>query len=139
MTQIQTVFNADALARIRVGVFGLAGLVCASYSVLAIAGDTPNPMQPWLPIVAGVAAAIVLWLSAFAAGQHNADRAFDELYHLEWSKAVRFSYWFAVALYPIFGAFLALGWVSGSTAFAAMGTATGAAPLLSFCIITLRG
>ena len=139
MTQTQSIFNAETLARIRIGVFGLTGLVCAVYSVLAIAGDIPNPMPAWLPAVFGVAAAIVLWISAFAAGQRNADMAFDELYHIEWGRALKIAYWFAVALYPIFGILLYQGWVSHSTAFAAMGTAIGAMPLLSYCIINLRG
>ena len=131
--------NADILARIRIAVFGGAGLVCASYSILALATGTPDPMSPWLPGVFGIAAATVMWISAMAAGLHEAGIAHDELYKLEWGLAVKFSYWFAIGLYPVFGVFLALGWVSPTTAFAAMGTATGAAPLLSFCIINLRG
>lgn len=131
--------NADMIARIRIGVFGMAGLACASYSVLALVTDTPNPISPWLPGASGVAAGVVMWLSAMAAGRRNARIAHDELYKLEWGRAIKFSYWFAVALYPLFGIFMALGWVSPITTFAAMGTATGAAPLLSFCMINLRG
>lgn len=129
----------DTLAQIRIAVFALAGLVCASYSMLAFASDTPNPMSPWLPGVFGAAAGIVMWLSAKMAGQRNAGIAHDELYKLEWGQAVKFSYWFAIALYPLFGVFLTLGWIAPITAFASMGTASGAAPMLAFCVINLRG
>lgn len=74
-----------------------------------------------------------------AAGRRNSGIAHDELYKLEWGRAIKFSFWFAIALYPLFGIFMVLGWVSSTTAFAAMGTASGAAPLLTFCIINLRG
>lgn len=131
--------NADTLSRIRITVFGLAGLVCAAYSVLAIIGDTPRPISPWLPGASGIAAGIVMWSSAFLAGRRNAGIAHDELYRLEWGQAVKFSYWFAVALYPLFGILMVTGVVTASTSFAAMGTATGAAPMLSFCVINLRG
>lgn len=131
--------NATTLSNIRLGVFGIAGLVCASYSVLAFVGGTPQPFSPWLPGAAGTAAGIVMWLSAMAAGKRNAGIAHDELYQLEWSQAVKFSYWFAIALYPLFGIFMALGWVTPVVAFAAMGTAAGSAPLLSFCVLNLRG
>jgi len=134
-----TAMNADMLARIRIVVFALAGLICATYSILALATDTPNPISPWLPVASGMAAGLAMWISAMAAGQRNAGIAHDELYNLEWGRAIKFSYWFAIALYPLFGIFMALGWVSSTTAFAAMGTASGAAPLLTFCIINLRG
>ena len=130
--------NADILSKVRFFGFAATGLVCASYSLGALATNTPNPMAPWLPAVAGFAAAAIIWLSAFSAGQRTADIAFDEFYHIEWSRSVRFAYWFAILLYPIFAAPLALGWISSVTAFAAMGTASGAAPLLAFCVITLR-
>jgi hypothetical protein len=131
--------NADMLARIRIALFGMAGLVCATYSILSLVTDTPNPISPWLPGASGMAAGIAMWISAAAAGRHNASIAHDELYKLEWGRAIKFSYWFAIALYPLFGILMALGWVSPTTTFAAMGTASGAAPLLSFCIINLRG
>ena len=131
--------TANTLGWIRIAVFGFAGLVCASYSVLVLLTGTPNPISPWLPGVSGVAAAIIIWLSAIVAGRREASIAHDELYKLEWGFAIRLSYWFAIVLYPLFGVLMALGLVSSESAFAAMGTATGAAPLLSFCIINLRG
>lgn len=130
--------NADTLAKIRLFGFGCAGIICAVYSVAALATNTSNPMSPWLPGVSGFAAGALIWISAFAAGRRVAGIAHDELYQIEWSKAVRFSYWFAILLYPLFGVMLANGWIAQGTAFASMGTATGAAPMLAFCIITLR-
>lgn len=131
--------DAETLARIRILAFGSAGLICAAYSILALVTDTPNLISPWLPGVSGAVAALVMWSSAIFAGRHVAGIAHDELYKLEWGRAIKFSYWFAIALYPLFGLFMTLNWVSPTTTFAAMGTATGAAPMLSFCVINLRG
>ena len=43
-----TEMNADMLSRIRILVFALAGLICATYSILALATNTANPISPWL-------------------------------------------------------------------------------------------
>jgi hypothetical protein len=109
--------NVETLSKIRLFGFAVAGLVCAGYSLAALASNSPDPFAPWLPAVSGVAAAAIIWVSALSAG---------------------FAYWFAILLYPIFAVLMALGWVSSPTAFASMGTASGAAPLLAFCFITLR-
>ena len=126
------------LARIRITVFGLAGLVCLSYSALALAGNTPRPFSPWLPGASGFAAGVLIWLSAISARPRAAGMAHDELFWAEWGTAVKFSYWFSIALYPLFGVFMAMGWIEPSTSIAAMGTAAGAAPMLAFCAINLR-
>jgi hypothetical protein len=77
-------------------------------------------------------------MSAISAGRRTAGAAFDEFYQIEWSRAQQFAYWFAILLYSVFAVFLSFGWISPVTAFATMGTATGAAPMLAFCAITLR-
>ncbi|WP_293447542.1 hypothetical protein [Planktotalea sp.] len=69
--------NTDTLTKIRFFGFAAAGLVCASYSVAALATNTPNPMSPWLPGIAGFAAAALIWVSAISAGRRTADAAFD--------------------------------------------------------------
>lgn len=130
--------NVETLSKISLFGFAVAGLVCAGYSLAALASNSPDPFAPWLPAVSGVAAAAIIWVSALSAGDSKADAAFDEFYKIEWRKAVGFAYWFAILLYPIFAVLMALGWVSSPTAFASMGTASGAAPLLAFCFITLR-
>jgi hypothetical protein len=130
--------NTETLSKIRIVVFGLAGLVCASYSVLALMGNTPRPFSPWLPGASGFAAGLVMWLSAISAGPRVAGMAHDELFWVEWGQAVKFSYWLSIALYPLFGIFMALGWIEPSTSIAAMGTAAGAAPMLAYCILNLR-
>lgn len=130
--------HAEVLSKIRLCGFAGAGLICAIYSLAALALNVPNPMSPWLPGVAGCAAGALIWISALSAGKSSATAAFDEFYLIEWNRAVRFAYWFAILLYPLFALLLSLGWISSSTAFAAMGTATGAAPMLAFCVITLR-
>lgn len=130
--------NTETLSKIRLFGFAGAGLVCAVYSLGALATNTPDPIYRWLPAIAGLAAAALIWFSAFSAGRRTSDAAFDELYKIEWSRAVRFGYWFAILLYPVFAVPLSLGLISPVTAFASMGTASGAAPLLAFCYITLR-
>jgi hypothetical protein len=127
--------NTDTLARIRFVGFAATGLICASYSVMSLATNTPNPMSPWLP---GLAAGALIWMSAISAGRRTAGAAFDEFYQIEWSRAQQFAYWFAILLYSVFAVFLSFGWISPVTAFATMGTATGAALMLAFCAITLR-
>lgn len=79
-----------------------------------------------------------MWVSSAVADGRAAGIAHDELFWVEWGHAVKFSYWFAIAMYPLFGILMALDLVSISTSLAAMGTASGAAPLLTFCLITLR-
>ena len=44
-----------------------------------------------------------------AAGRRSSGIAHDELYKLEWGRAIKFSYWFAIVLYPLFCIFLVLG------------------------------
>ncbi|MGB7317854.1 MAG: hypothetical protein WBC85_07795, partial [Planktotalea sp.] len=101
--------------------------------------DTPQPFSPWLPGATGISAAIVISLSAFAAGARNTGIAMDELYRLEWGRAVQFSYWLGLVLFIVASFAVARGWVGQSTGIAAFGTAYGASPLLLFCVITLRG
>jgi len=131
--------NADFLSKLRIAVLGSAGLICLAYAVLSVTWNTPQPFSPWLPGAAGVAAGATMWLCASYAGKRAAGAAYDELYQLEWGQALKISYWIAIALYPIFAIVLNFSELSGSTIFAAMGTATGAAPMLVYCIINLRG
>lgn len=131
--------SADTLARIRFVVLGLAGLTCAAYSALAVLWDTPQPFSPWAPGVAGSLAAVVIWISAVAAGARNAGIAMDELYQAEWARAVQFAYWAGIALFILAAILIGRGVVGQSTGFAAFGTAYGAMPLLAFCALNARG
>ncbi|MEM9579846.1 MAG: hypothetical protein AAF891_04105, partial [Pseudomonadota bacterium] len=76
-------------------IFLISGCVLASYGLLALLWNTPRPFWVWLPTVAGISGAAILWLTAIKSGRKVAGATFDELYALEWSRAVRFSYWFA--------------------------------------------
>lgn len=131
--------TTDQLSKFRFALFLITGLVTASYGVLALLWNTPQPFWMWLPAICGIAAWAMIWIYAIRAGKKIQHATFDELFLLEWSQAVRFAYWFAIALYPVFGLFLVFGNLADGVAFASMGTLTGAAPLLAFCVISLRG
>ncbi|MEM1065594.1 MAG: hypothetical protein AAF771_16830 [Pseudomonadota bacterium] len=131
--------TSDTIATIRLIALSATGLVCLAYALFALALGRPDPFSPWIPLGIGVFAAATIALTAFAAGDDAAEIATDELYFAESHRAQRIGYWIAVALYPAFGVALGSGWVSYPVAFAAMGTLTGAAFLLSFAILNLRG
>ena len=130
--------NADTLARIRLVVLGLAGAICAAYAQLAVLWNTPQPFTVWGPAAAGITASVVIWVSAFVAGERNTGIAMDELYKREWGLSVQFSYWFGIVLFILAAVAVAKGMISQSTGVAAFGTAYGASPMLAFCIISLR-
>ncbi|MGH1576964.1 hypothetical protein [Planktotalea sp.] len=131
--------KAQTLTNVRLIVLGIAGLVCASYSGLAILWDNPQPFSPWLPGIAGVFAAIVITLSAILAGPRNTQIAMDELYRAEWGKAVQISYWIGILLFIAGAVAITRDWISPAAGIAAAGTAYGASPMLLFCLISLRG
>ena len=54
-------------------------------------------------------------------------------------RAEAHAFWIALMLYPIFGGLMAMGAVALHTAFAAMGTLTGAAYLLLFTYYDAMG
>lgn len=131
--------SADTLVRVRNILMALAGLVTATYSICAWALDTPRPFPWWLPAAAGISAAVAIWVSAFAAGRRNADMAMDELFQLEWGKALQISYWLGIAFFIIGAIAISRDWVGSATAVASLGTAYGAAPMLIFTYFNLRG
>ena len=130
--------NADQLSRLRFVVFLCVGLIICGYGVLALILGRPDPIWPWISTVAGVGAGALIYLSAVRSGKKVAGASFDELFDVEWRRALNLSYWVAIALYPLFVLPLAMGLLSSVTAFAAMGTLSGGAPMLLFCLITLR-
>lgn len=106
--------------------------------MLALILVRPDLIWPWIPTVAGVGAGALIYLSAVRYDEEVAGVSFDELFDLEWQRAVSWSYWIAIAMYPFFTVHLATGMLNSQTAFAAMGTLSGGAPLLLYCFITLR-
>ncbi|MFK7791079.1 MAG: hypothetical protein AB8B88_00265 [Devosiaceae bacterium] len=131
--------SADQLSTIRMLFLGFTGLVCALYAGLAVLWSDPSPFSPWLPGLCGLGSAIIITLTARAAGDKSAEMAFDEGYMADSHKAQRYAYWIAVFLYPAFAVPLSLNWISWPVGFAAMGTLTGAAFLLLFVWFDLQG
>jgi len=131
--------SASSLSRVRLIGLALTGLVCLAFGASALILARPDPFSPWIPVAVGLGAALTIALSAFAAGNRNAEIATDELYFSESRRAQIIGFWVAVLMYPVFG--LAIGYelISYSVAFSAMGTFTAAAFLLSFSILNARG
>ena len=130
--------TVDQLSRLRFVVFLLAGAIISGYGVLALLFGRPDPIWPWIPTIAGISAVVIIFTSAVRSGDKVSGASFDELFVVEWRRAVSLSYWIAIAMYPLFALPLALGWISSLTAFAAMGTLSGGAPMLLYCFITAR-
>ena len=127
------------LTRIRQIALGATGVACLSYAVLALALGRPDPMPGWIPGAFGILAGVIITATHLLAGKRAARAANDELQRAENRRALAISYWVALALYPLFGLLLALGYLTYPTAFAAMGTLTGAAYLLLTTAFDLRG
>lgn len=130
--------TVDQLSRLRFVIFLIAGLIISGYGVLALIFLRPDPIWPWVPTLAGLCAVAIIYTSARRSGKKVAGASFDELFDLEWRRALVVSYWVAIGMYPLFAVPLATGLLDSPTAFAAMGTLSGGAPMLLFCMITLR-
>ena len=130
--------TVDQLSRLRFYAFLISGTIVAGYGVLAIVLSKPNPVWPWIPTVASLIAIAIIQISARRSGKKVSSASFDELFDVEWRRAVSLSYWIAIAMYPIFAVLLVTQTVGHWTAFAAMGTLSGGAPLLLYCFITAR-
>ena len=131
--------SAESLVRLRGGLMGLAGLVCLIYGVLAVVSGQPDPMHPLIPGAAGIVATVAIFMAFGWASDVTRKQASDEVFRSEMNGAVKVGFWVAVFLYPVFAPFLVAGWTSFEVAFAAMGTLTAAAYLLTFAVTTLRG
>ena len=131
--------TADTLARLRRATLGATGLVCLAYALAALAMDRPDPFAFWLPGAFGVASAFIITLALNVTDRKSAKAATDEGYRADTHRAARVAYWIALALYPLFGVLLASGLTTFPTAFAAMGTLTGAAFLLLFTLFDWQG
>lgn len=123
--------STDTLSTFRRIMFAITGLTCLAYAGLALVQMRPDPFPFWIPGILGLISAALIFALAAAAGRNTAQQAFDEGYIMDKRRAEAQAFWVALMLYPIFGLFMATGAVALPTAFAAMGTLTGAAyPLL---------
>ena len=123
-------FNSENISNIRMIVFGVTGVLCLAYAILALIIQDPAPFPFWIPGASGVMAALVLWGTSFAAGEKYAGMAWDESYAVDARRAASIAFWIGILLHPMFGVLLALGLVDWPVAFAVMGTLTPAAYLL---------
>lgn len=132
--------NSETISRIRLVAFGLTGLTCLIYGGLSVLNGQPDPFHPAIPGLMGAATAIILLLTAFGGDAAGARIAWeDEGYKNDTARAAQIGYWIALFNYPVFAALLYFKLLNGSVAFAAMGTFTAAAFLLSFVYLDLKG
>lgn len=131
-------FSEESFSIIRACVLGLTGLLCLTYAGLALLLGRPDPMPWWIPGAAGLASVVVVWGVALVAGHREAARASDEGYGADNGRAMQLAFWVALLLYPAFALPLHERWLAWPTAFAAMGTLTGATYLLLFAWFGLR-
>jgi hypothetical protein len=128
-SQDMTLQDTD-IAKVRTVLLCLVGLSCLLYAVLAVAQNSPQPIWWFIPAAMGGLATIGIF-AAFAMGSAAARKmANDEMYQQIANRAQRHAYWIALWLYPAFAVIVILFGLEWNTAFAAMGTLTGAAYLL---------
>ena len=128
--------SAKAISRIRNLSMGLTGVVCLAYAALVPLTGKPDPISPWWPGAFGIATALIIAVSLFAADSRSAETALDELYRARDHLAQRIGYWSAILLYPVFGFLIAQDYISLTLAFPIMGTLTGAAYLIPHTLLT---
>ena len=130
--------RSDSLSTFHRIMFAIMGLTCLACAVLALLQVRPDPFPFWIPGILGIISAALIFALA-AAGRKNAKHAFDEDYIMDKRRGEAHAFWVALMLYPIFGILMATGTVALPTAFAAMGTLTGAAYLLLFTYYDAMG
>lgn len=131
--------NGQQLALFRNLAFSTLGIGLAGYAGAVLVTGRPDPVSPLIPSLGGVGVAVLVSLAAYLAHKGAARVAWDELVRTSWKSALRAGYWVAIWLYAVFGLLLYTDLVTFPQAFAAMGTATGAAPFLFFLNAWIRG
>ena len=119
--------------------FLLISLSCLSFAASVLLGYEDCRSYAMWPGIMGVAGSIVIFGAARIMGDEVASQVWDELSRHEWGQAIRIGYWFAIALYPIFGFLVWQDVVDFRQAFASMGTLTGGVPLLCFVLLDIQG
>lgn len=131
--------TVESLQFIRRSVFLAIGLTCVGYAAMYLLLGVSGTLDPFVPGIVGQLGAAILWGACLIGGYLVAGVVFDELSRKEWGQALRFGYWLAVALYPVFGLLLWQGLVEPVQALAVMGTLTGGVPLLYYFWLDGRG
>jgi len=131
--------NARTLTLTRNISFSLLGLILLAYALGVLVTGRPDPFPWWVTAAAGIGTAIVVSGASMLAGRRASAIAWDELAREEWRDCLRFGFWVAVWLYPLFAVLMALSLLDWNQSFAAMGTLTAAAPFLAFLSKWLRG
>jgi len=131
--------TAPTLTLIRNTSFSLLGLILLAYGLGVLITGSPQPFAWWVTAAAGIATAVIVTLASLLAGRRVAAITWDELALEEWKGCLRFGYWVAVWLYPLFAVLIGLSLVDLPQSFAAMGTLTASAPFLLFLSKWLRG
>jgi hypothetical protein len=134
-----TKMNTKTLIQIRRTAFLATALACVTFAALVISAYQDWRALAFWPGIVGVVAACIIFGAATVSGKANADRVWDELSRHEWSHAIKFGYWLAIAMYPLFGLLVWGGIVDFRQAFASMGALTGGIPLLYFVLLDVRG
>ena len=120
-------------------VFLIIGVTCVGYALIYLFLGLSGALSPFLPGVVGLLGGAILWAASLVSGRLVSGAVFDELSRQEWGKALKFGYWVAVGLYPVFGLLLWLGVVAPMQSFAVMGTLTGGLPLLYYTWLDGQG
>ena len=118
------------ISKVRTILLGLTGLSCLLYAILAVTQNTPQPIWWFVPTAMGVIAGIGTFVAFAMADPASRRMATDEMYTLITHRAQRHAYWLSLGLYLAFAVIIMTTGLEWNTAFAAMGTLTGAAYLL---------
>lgn len=128
-------FTSHTLAILRTGAFALAGFISALFATLTLLDPQTEVLPAWLPLGAGLTAAIAIFAVSFAAGGRNAAAAFDESYRSDGALAGFWGFWGAIAI----GTCLWLTGAGGDMQLAITLTGSSAIYLLSHVLLDLRG
>ena len=132
-----TIQDTD-ISKVRTILLELTGLSCLRYAILAVTQNTPQPIWWFVPKAMGVFAGISTFVAFAMADPASRRMATDEMYTFIRHRAQRHAYWLSLGLYPVFAVVIMTTGLEWNTAFAAMGTLTGATYLLLLTLYEWR-
>ncbi|WP_299413257.1 hypothetical protein [uncultured Sulfitobacter sp.] len=125
----------DTIATVRMIAFALAGLMCGGYALAALWGIPSQNLPHFLPLGAGIIAAIAFALAALIVGPQNTNAALDESYHTDRRTAASTGFWAAIVI----GTTLWLTSTGGTLQLAITLTGASAVFLLTHALLDFRG